>query len=70
MRRFAVTRLQALRHAVGSATTLGLFVAGARAQTWPTKSIRLVVPFAPGGSSEIIARATAQEMSKLLGQSV
>jgi tripartite-type tricarboxylate transporter receptor subunit TctC len=41
-----------------------------RAQAWPAKSIRLVVPFAPGGSSEIIARATAAEMSKLLGQAV
>jgi tripartite-type tricarboxylate transporter receptor subunit TctC len=37
---------------------------------WPTKNIRLVVPFAPGGSSEIIARATAAEMTKTLGQSV
>ena len=40
------------------------------AQAWPTKAVRFVVPFAPGGSSEIIARATAVEMSKLLGQSV
>jgi tripartite-type tricarboxylate transporter receptor subunit TctC len=37
---------------------------------WPTKPIRLVVPFAPGGSSEIIARAAAAEMAKSLGQSV
>ena len=39
-------------------------------QAWPSKSIRFVVPFAPGGSSEIVARSTAVEMSKLLGQSV
>ena len=37
---------------------------------WPTKPIRFVVPFAPGGSSEIVARSTAVELSKLLGQSV
>ena len=37
---------------------------------WPTKPIRFVVPFAPGGSSEIVARTTAVELSKLLGQSV
>ncbi|GAP35363.1 Bug family tripartite tricarboxylate transporter substrate binding protein [Piscinibacter sakaiensis] len=37
---------------------------------WPSRSIRFVVPFAPGGSSEIVARATALEMGKALGQSV
>jgi tripartite-type tricarboxylate transporter receptor subunit TctC len=42
-----------------------------RAQAaWPSKAIRFVVPFAPGGSSEIVARSTAVELSKLLGQSV
>jgi len=40
------------------------------AQEWPTKSIRFVVPFAPGGTSEIIARSVAQELTKQLGQSV
>ena len=40
----------------------------AQAQTYPTKPIRLVVTFAPGGSSSIIARAFSAEMSKGLGQ--
>jgi tripartite-type tricarboxylate transporter receptor subunit TctC len=40
------------------------------AQTYPTKPIRLVVPFAPGGSSTIVARSVASEMEKALGQSI
>ena len=56
------------------ALSLGLLGAGfssmARADAWPTKPLRLVVPFAPGGSSEIVARALAGEMGKTLGQSV
>ncbi len=37
---------------------------------WPQKPIRLVVPFAPGGSSEVVARSVAVELTKQLGQSV
>ena len=44
--------------------------AGFGQAAWPSKPIRFVVPFAPGGSSEIVARTTAVELSKLLGQSV
>lgn len=38
--------------------------------SWPQKPLRLVVPFAPGGSSEIVARAAAAEMAKTIGQNV
>jgi tripartite-type tricarboxylate transporter receptor subunit TctC len=45
-------------------------LARAQTQAWPSKPIRFVVPFAPGGSSEIVARTTAFELGKVLGQSV
>ena len=45
---------------------------GAFAQTaaWPSKPIRIIVPYTPGGSSDIIARAISDPLSKALGQTV
>jgi len=40
------------------------------AQTYPTKAIRMIVPFAPGGGSDFIARVIAPPLSKALGQQV
>ena len=55
----------------GAAAASSLWLPQASAQTtWPAKPIRLVVPFAPGGSSEIVARAVAGEMAKTIGQNV
>ena len=42
----------------------------AQAQSFPQKQIRLIVPFAPGGSTDIIARAIADPLGKVLGQPV
>ena len=47
-----------------------IFSSTTAAQTFPAKPIRLVVPFAPGGSSSIVARTIAAEMEKGLGQPI
>lgn len=54
-----------------SGLILSLFAAlPATAQTFPEKQIVLIVPFAPGGTSDIIARIAADEMAQVLGQKI
>jgi tripartite-type tricarboxylate transporter receptor subunit TctC len=57
MKRIAVAGLAAL-----------LAVGGAAAQQYPTKSVRILVGYAPGGGTDIMARAIAQKLSESLGQ--
>src|SRR3979411_1397010 len=40
----------------------------ASAQAYPTKPIKLIVPFAPGGPADVMARIVTQRMSPILGQ--
>jgi tripartite-type tricarboxylate transporter receptor subunit TctC len=51
------------------AFVVALAAGAASAQSYPTKPIRLVVPFAPGGSSTLVARFMSEEMAKGLGTS-
>src|SRR5256885_1780010 len=51
--------------AAGIAAALSL---GAHAQTWPTKPIRVVIPFVAGGASDIVGRAIGAKFQELLGQ--
>ncbi len=45
-------------------------VAPVRAQDYPSRSITVIVPFPPGGASDVVARIVTNEMSKTLGQSI
>lgn len=72
LNRRAVVRRLALS---ATAATFGaaLFAAlpaSARADNWPERPIKLIVPFAPGGNTDIVARLITQDLSKALGQPV
>ncbi len=50
------------------AAALCMFTSIAQAQSYPTKSVRIIVPFAPGGGSDFIARAISPPLNKAMGQ--
>src|ERR1700674_1538052 len=52
------------------AAALAAGIAGAQAQTYPSRSITLIVPFPPGGSTDVAARIMADRMGSNLGQPV
>jgi tripartite-type tricarboxylate transporter receptor subunit TctC len=58
-----------IRRAVLGAALACLATAG-MADTWPSKPIRMIVGFPPGGGADIVARALGTELGKALGQSV
>src|SRR5438046_10634475 len=60
-----------MRKLIGAlALALVAGVAGAEAQTFPSRQITLVVPFPPGGSTDVAARIMAEKMWPILGQPV
>ncbi len=62
-----IQRRQFLRVAAGGAT-LPAVSRIACAQTYPTRSVTMVVPFAPGGTTDVVARIVGEDLSRGLGQ--
>src|SRR5437868_2361600 len=50
--------------ALASSITAG----AALAQSWPQQPVKLVVPFGPGGNTDLVARITAERLSEVIGQ--
>ena len=62
--------LRILTAAIGAVLVLAQTAFPAFAETWPARPIKLVVPFSPGGSTDITARVLADGLRSVLGQSV
>ncbi|MBN9406392.1 MAG: tripartite tricarboxylate transporter substrate binding protein [Burkholderiales bacterium] len=58
------------RHLIQAAAAAAVLPLAARAQAWPTKPLRWVVPFPPGGTTDYVTRLVAAELGKSLGQTV
>src|SRR5688572_23062609 len=64
-----MTRIRTLLRLSVAAALAGC-AALAAAQNYPTKPVRLIVPFPPGGSNDIVGRLMAQELTEKLGKQV
>ena len=57
-------------HRIFAAVALASLAAVAQVQAWPSKPIKWVVPFAPGGTTDILARTVGEKLAVALGQPV
>lgn len=55
---------------VGTGFALAALAGFAQAQAWPTKQIRMIIPFTPGSGTDIVGRAVAERLQAALGQPI
>jgi tripartite-type tricarboxylate transporter receptor subunit TctC len=58
----AIVRLALL---AATAVWLGAVASGVQAQNWPTRPVRIIVPFAPGGTADTVGRVVAEQLSEI-----
>lgn len=63
-----ITRRRFTALTAASAFSPGIAIRPARAQAWPPRPVRLIVPFAAGGPTDTIGRVVAERLSKIWGQ--
>jgi tripartite-type tricarboxylate transporter receptor subunit TctC len=62
--------MRQLFRALGAFAVMAACAGGAQAQNWPNRPIRMVVPYTPGGYTDLMARLVSQKMAEALGQPI
>ena len=65
-----INHRRALIHGIGAALALAAAPGIAQTASWPNKPIRYIVPFAPGGTTDILARTIGERLGAALGQPI
>ncbi len=59
---------QAFKRVLAAVLAAGVIAGSASAQQYPTKPVRMIVPFGPGGTVDVFARIAAEKLSQRMGQ--
>ncbi|HEX7792300.1 MAG TPA: tripartite tricarboxylate transporter substrate-binding protein, partial [Afipia sp.] len=62
--------MKSLVRALGALVVISASTCAASAQTWPNRTIRMVVPYTPGGYTDMMARLVSEKVAASLGQSI
>ena len=62
--------MKSFRHVASAVFAFALVAGLAQAQDWPSKPIRMIVPYPPGGGTDVVARIVNEKLSPELGQAI